>query len=210
MTLIEVLMVVAVLLLLAAVFLPTLNHGPARAPRIQCVNNLKQIALADRVWEGDHGDTYPLFVPGTNGGTMDFTSGPNAWRHFQVMSNEISTPKILFCPAETDPGRFVATNFIHLNNSNLSFFVGLVPNDTNPALILAGDHNITNGAPVRNALLGLTTNQRAGWTAEVHHEVGNVALADGSVQEVSSAGLQTAVANSGVATNWLQMPILGP
>ena len=212
MTLIEVLVVLVILGVIAVIFLPALmKPGPQRALRIQCVNNLKQCALAARVWEGDNNDKYPPQVPGTNGGTMDFITGPSAWRHFEVMSNELSTPKVVFCPAESDRNRFTATNFVNFCNSNVSFFFGVdVTNETNPAMILSGDHNITNGVPVKNGLLELTTNRLAGWTSEMHDKVGNVALADGSVQQVSIVGLQNTIANTGLATNRLQMPILTP
>src|ERR1700761_9335539 len=100
-TLIEVLVTITVLAFIAALYLlPPLSRTEARSPRIQCVNNLKQVGLAFRVWEGDNGgDTFPMCIPQTNGGTMEFTSGPYAFRHFQVMSNELSTPKIVTCPA---------------------------------------------------------------------------------------------------------------
>ena len=213
MTMIEVLMVLAVVLVAAAILLPQML-GPqmsrVRATRIQCVNNLKQVGLAARVWEGDNNDTYPMFVPGTNGGTMEFTTGTNVWRHFQVMSNELSTPKVLFCPAESDPQRFIATNFTWLNNSNLSFFVGIVSNEVPPQMILSGDHNLTNGTAIKNGLLQLTASRLTGWTDEMHKKVGNVALADGSVQQVNSAGLQNLVVTSGASTNLLQMPVTFP
>src|SRR5215469_12619169 len=129
-TLIEVLVVTVVAMMLILVFLaPMYGSRPTRALRIQCVNNLKQAGLAFRIWEGDHTNFYPQALSETNGGTMEFTSGPNAFRHFQAMSNELSTPKILFCPAETDHDRLVATNFINFNNSNISYFVGIVSND---------------------------------------------------------------------------------
>src|SRR5690349_9564538 len=102
MSLIEVLMVVAALMVLAAVFLPAmLRPQPYASLRIQCVNNLKQIGLATRVWEGDNNDKYPTAVSVTNGGAMELMTGPNAWKFFQVMSNELSTPKVLLCPKET-------------------------------------------------------------------------------------------------------------
>jgi len=211
MTLIEVLMVLAVLMILAAVFLPALlQPRPHYAYRIQCVNNLKQVGLATRVWEGDNNDKYPTAVSVTNGGAMELMTGPNAWKNFQVMSNELSTPKVLLCPRETDRDRFLATNFLHLNNSNLSFFVGIDAAETNVNALLSGDHNITNGIAIKNGLLGLTTNRPAGWTAEMHNTVGNLCLADGSVQQVSIAGLQNAVATTGMITNVLNMPVLGP
>jgi hypothetical protein len=220
-SMIEVLMVLAALLVLAAIFLPVMLRPPQahRAPRIQCVNNLKQAGLAMRVWAGDNNDTYPMFVSQTNGGSMEFTNGANAWRHFLVMSNELSTPKVLFCPAESDLKRVRADVFgsvpgpgmiPFLSNSNISFFVGIVSNEMNPELILSGDHNLTNGAAVKNAMLELTPSQPVGWTTEMHNQLGNVGLADGSVQQVGNAALRSLLASSGAATNLLQMPVLTP
>ena len=210
MTLVELLVVLVIIALLAAYLLPgLLNRGPERALRIQCVNNLKQAGLAFRIWEGDHWDKNPMAVPGTNGGSMDFLTGPNAFRTFQVMSNELSIPKVLICPEDSDTDRVSATNFEFFCNSNISFFVGVDASETNPAMILSGDHNITNGTKLKNGLLDLTTNRLAGWTSEVHNKVGNILSADGSVQQDSIAGLRSQIANTGVATNWLQMPVLG-
>src|ERR1041385_4057709 len=90
MTLIEVLVVIAILALIAAILLPALLHQSGRAMSIPCVNNIRQIGLSWRVWEGDNNDKYPMQVPETNGGTMEFITGPNAFRHFQVMSNELN------------------------------------------------------------------------------------------------------------------------
>ena len=207
---VEVLVVLAVLFIVAALVLPGPHGGMVRAPRIQCVNNLKQVGLAFRIWEGDYGNNYPTAVPETNGGSMEFTTGMNEFRHFQVMSNEVSTPKVLFCPAETDQNRFVGTNFVDLNNSNLSFFVGVDSKETMTNMILCGDHNITNGTPIHNGLLAVTTNTLAGWTSEMHNKVGNILLDDGSVQQTSIADLRKQIAKTGVATNRLQMPVLGP
>lgn len=203
-TLIEVLVIIGVIAILACVFLPATEPNKARAERIMCVNNLKQCGLAFTIWEGNHGDKFPMDVVETNGGTAEFTSGPNLWRHFQVMSNELSTPKVLICPADS---RLAATNFISLRNSNISYFVGLSATETDPQSILFGDRNITNGTPIRNGILELTTNHPAGWTSEMHRGVENIALADGSVQQVSTAGLRNGLANSGL-TNRLQMPIV--
>jgi prepilin-type N-terminal cleavage/methylation domain-containing protein len=210
MTLLEILVVCAVLAILAVILLPTImpvpHHYGYAGP--QCVNNLKQTALACRVWEGDNNDKFPPFVSVTNGGSMEYVNTPNVWRHFQVMSNELSTPKVLVCPQDT--ARFVATNFTFMNNSNISFFFGVDASDSNPNMILSGDRNITNGTPVKNAMLNLTTNRPAGWTSEIHNKVGNLALADGSIQQVSISGLRMTVTNTGFATNRLQMPVLRP
>jgi hypothetical protein len=137
-TLLEIFVILAVISVLALLLIPALLKAKARARRIYCINHLMQIGLSCRVWEGDHTNLYPMQVSSTNGGTMDFIMGPNAFRHFQVMSNELSTPKVLICPAESDRMRAQATNFDFLRNSNISYFVGIDANETNPQLILSG------------------------------------------------------------------------
>ncbi|MBC8094641.1 MAG: type II secretion system protein, partial [Akkermansiaceae bacterium] len=85
----------------------------------------------------------------TNGGTMEFT-GLRMSRHFQILSNELSAPKLLRCPADKD--RNAATNFTtDLTLDRLSYFVGLDASTTNPELLLAGDRNITNGTSLKRA-----------------------------------------------------------
>ena len=188
--------------------IPALSHAKARSIRICCVNSLKQTGLAFTVWSGDNQGNFPMALAGTNGGTMEFTTGTNAFRHFQAMSNELSTTRVILCPSEPPEFR-VATNFTDISNSNISYFVGIDANKTNVQMILAGDRNIMNGTALKNGLLELTTNQPTGWTAEMHNKVGNVVMSDSSVQMVSISGVRDLVANTGLATNRLQMPILG-
>ncbi len=208
-TLVELLVVIVVVIFLAMMLLPSTTGGKARSTRILCVNNLRQVGIAETVWAGDHGDKFSFQLSQTNGGTMEFTTGANAWRHFQVLSNELFTPRILICP-EDDFHTAAATNFNFLSNSNLSYFIGLDSTVTNPQGLLSGDCNITNGTSIKNGILELTTNQPAAWTAGTHKKVGNVTLSDGSVQQVSITGLRIAVENAGVFTNHLQMPITIP
>ncbi len=67
-----------------------------RAESIRCVNNMKNIGLALRIFATDNGDRFP----------PDILS----------MTNELSTPKILVCPADfshkaaSDWGSFTAAN----------------------------------------------------------------------------------------------------
>ena len=61
-TLIELLVVIAIIAILAALLLPALAKAKKAARRAQCVTNLKQVGLAFKVWEGDHGDKYPMAV----------------------------------------------------------------------------------------------------------------------------------------------------
>ncbi len=123
-TLVGLLVILAVIAILAAMLLPALASAKGKAQRINCINNLKQCGLAFRIWEGDNNDKNPMAVSTRKGGTKEFTTGADTFRHFQVMSNELSTPKILICPSDT---RTVADNFVRLKNQNVSYFVGLEP-----------------------------------------------------------------------------------
>jgi type II secretory pathway pseudopilin PulG len=203
-TLIALLIVLAVIAILAAMLLPALAKAKARAQRIQCVNDLKQCGLAARVWEGDHDDKFPMAVSNKFGGTLEWVPDGNAFRHFQVMSNELSTPKVLACPADT---RQAARDFAHLQNENVSYFVGLDATDEkNPQMLLAGDRNITNGLRAVRTVLNLPPDRPAGWTEMIHNKVGNVGLSDGSVQQLSPSTLRTAISNTGNKTNRIALP----
>ena len=59
-TLIELLVVIAIIAILAAMLLPALSAAKKRAQAINCVNNLKQCALAWLTYAPDFNETYPL------------------------------------------------------------------------------------------------------------------------------------------------------
>src|ERR1035437_86697 len=202
-TLVGLIIIVAVLAILAAMLLPALASAKRKSKRINCVNNLKQDGLAFRLWEGDNGDKYPMAVSTNKNGTMEYAEDGNAFRHFQVMSNELSTPKILVCPADD---RTAAASFARLKNQNVSYFVGLDATEVRPQMLLTGDRNVTNGmAPVRS-VLELRPGIPAGWTEAMHNGQGNVGLSDGSAQQVSIPGLQQMLKNTDDSTNRVALP----
>ena len=136
-----VLIVVAIYLL--GDMLTKLPRDWPKAQHITCVNNLKQIGLAFRTWEIDHDGQFPFNVSTNAGGTMELCAtgadgfDSNAALHFQVMSNELSTPRILVCPK--DWSRKPAAGFASLQASNVTYRVrsGTNINETIPTEVLA-------------------------------------------------------------------------
>jgi len=137
---------------------------------------------------------------------MELANGNTAWINFAIMSNELSTPKILICPA--DKTRFSATNFTtDFNNNKVSYFVSLDASSDQPEMFLSGDENFAvSGIPVKSGLLELSTNIAISWTAARHKFVGNIGLADGSVEQITTTNLEQAIQSAGVAKNRLAIP----
>jgi hypothetical protein len=131
------------LVILPAMLLPALSQAKGRAQEISCMNNMKQIGLAAKVWALDNGGEFPFNVSTNKGGTLELCAlgrdgfDRNPVIHFQVMSNELSTPRILFCPADTK--KHPALDFLNLQPINVSYQVrtGTNINETNPQAVLA-------------------------------------------------------------------------
>jgi hypothetical protein len=204
-TRLELSAVISVLaVLVVTLLLPALQKDHQRAWRLQCVSNLKQIGLATRTWALDHGDQMPWQLDERHGGTQDSLPTGESFRHFQVLSNYLKSPRLLICPSDL---RQPVTSFgPGFSNTNLSYFLGVDASDTSPQMLLCGDRNLTNGLPVTNGFLELDAQHPAGWTHEMHHLEGNVGLADGSVQGLGNSGLWRMLRNAGPGTTRLAMP----
>jgi prepilin-type N-terminal cleavage/methylation domain-containing protein/prepilin-type processing-associated H-X9-DG protein len=187
-TLVELLVVIAIIGILGALLLPALTRGKQRAQRIQCIGNQKQLGLAFQLFAHDHQGRFPAQVPKDEGGAQEYayageTLGGTAfsfsWRLFQPLANELVVTKMLVCPAEL--GREPAATFSVLQNSNLSYSIGVDASYNDPSSILATDRNITNTWV--QALSFVRGSGNLTWTRELHSLKGNVLFSDAHVEE---------------------------
>jgi prepilin-type N-terminal cleavage/methylation domain-containing protein len=99
-SLIELLVVVAIIGILAALLLPSLSKAKFKAQQTGCLNNVKQLTDAVIIYVSDFGKTIPDSVGGTNGGWA-----VNLVDYYSKASNA------LICPVATKSGSQVAGVF---------------------------------------------------------------------------------------------------
>jgi prepilin-type N-terminal cleavage/methylation domain-containing protein/prepilin-type processing-associated H-X9-DG protein len=209
-TLIEMLTVIAIIGILAALLLPALSQAKLRAKRTACVNNLRQVGLGFQMFANDHDGKLPMRVRSRDGGTAELVNVTNqdsadftsAYRHLQTLSNELVTPQILRCATDT---RMAAENFPQLRNTNVSYFVNVRAENGKSTSLLTGDRNLTNDAAGGQTVLRLDANSHLRWTAELHRFKGNLLYADTHVEELNRPALRV-ITGIGATVSALALP----
>lgn len=141
---------------------------------------------------------------------MEFNLTGEVWRHFQMISNELNTTKVLACNEDKKRSR-TSDWSVFTNNSHLSYFVGLDADETMPQTILSGDRNLASATikPLKG-VLNATANDKVEWTEAIHKEGGNIGLADGSAHQSTTSMLnkqfQAALVSTTQAVHRIALP----
>lgn len=213
-TLLELMLVVFIVAILAALLLPVLSKAKGRAKQIDCMSQLRQLGLALQVFAHDHGDRFPFQVPVKEGGTLEMVQAASglggdvqfAFRHFQTLSNDLVLPKLLACPADS---RTNASSFNQLRNDHISYFIAVTAELGRPDSVLAGDRNIIARDGSFGSILRISGGTEMMWSRGGHEYRGNLLFAGGHVERTGNAGLQVAMQSpTGPVSAWL--PVASP
>ena len=137
-TIIEILVVIAIISMLAGMLLPALQRARSQAKKSTCMNNLKQFALAYQLFAQDHAGAFP-----EDSNDMAGTDPKPIYDEY------ISDTRIFWCPEDSDakPISIGSSNY----GISYTFTFGKTVRD-NITDELIKDNNVDNHGGGRNIL----------------------------------------------------------
>jgi hypothetical protein len=195
--------------------------------RALCYNNLRQIGHGLQVWGDEHEDMVPWTTFVSSGGTRPeagYKIGV-AWVEFLSLSNELSSPRLLACPADasakvastwtTQPGGFANSGY---RANALSYFVAYHVYPASPRDVITGDRDFrpsdstptSCGRGVVNTVSVEIGDPKVAWTNALHLASGDLLLSDGSVEVTTQERLTNSLAASEMQTDNSRAHFLNP
>jgi prepilin-type N-terminal cleavage/methylation domain-containing protein/prepilin-type processing-associated H-X9-DG protein len=113
-TMIEILVVIVIIGILAALSIPALNSSKERVRSAECLNNLRQIHIALELYANEHEDLYPLVVDAATWNSTD----PATTGWMQRLTSYLKEKKVLTCPAQP---RSMKNDFSYFLNTRAAY-----------------------------------------------------------------------------------------
>ncbi|HEY1787621.1 MAG TPA: prepilin-type N-terminal cleavage/methylation domain-containing protein, partial [Verrucomicrobiae bacterium] len=118
-TLIELLIVIAIIAILAALLLPVLGQAKQRAWGVQCVSNLRQIGVGMKMFADDNGELYPESGADIYWNAIDPATGKASWMQ-QIYSYTMNT-NLYNCPGNVQLPVVLRGPFNYFNGARAAF-----------------------------------------------------------------------------------------
>jgi prepilin-type N-terminal cleavage/methylation domain-containing protein len=144
-TLVELLMVIAIIAILAALLLPMISAARSKARVTTCMSNLRQISLGVRMYSDDSNDASPSAGPAaaTSTNVVSLYSGYKEFmkNYVGVKGVSSSRDKLFACPADTFYPNFITNGPLPLHYVQESFHD--VPFSSFSSYMFNGGDNVT-------------------------------------------------------------------
>jgi prepilin-type N-terminal cleavage/methylation domain-containing protein/prepilin-type processing-associated H-X9-DG protein len=160
-TLVELLVVVAIMALLAAMLLPALSGAKANTKQVACASNLRQLEIAFQSYAADNGGYLTQNVPLAE--DLNETVGTNAWVYGNMKSENDATNALLVqmgeqfpytpqagayhCPADAILGRGLPRVRSYSMNSWIGSREMEMAEEQNPFRVFIKDSDLAAGMP---------------------------------------------------------------
>ncbi len=215
-TLIELLIVIAIIAILAGMLLPALNKARGKARQADCTGRLKQVSLANLMYMGDNSSYYPV------------TTWPDPWNNTLYKCKYVSGDqrKIFRCPSlECTPSQWVNSKSYGINLRRPGIFTGdwaglnlgngvlgsLLKIKTPAQYVVYADTawlKASTNYPNQAYQFGYKNNTANGSVHLRHQGLANLAYGDGHVKNVAafdmySNGITGLILENGVEINTL-------